>query len=116
MARVLIADDSAVARLALTRRVRAEGLEVVEHESAAAAAAVDPADLDGALLDLELGDGLGTDVAERLRARAASLPVAFFTSTREGEAVARAATMGPVFAKPDELDLAVAWAKALRSP
>src|SRR4051794_14474391 len=35
MSRVLICDDSAVARVSVARRVRAEGLDVVEQESAA---------------------------------------------------------------------------------
>ena len=65
--RVLIADDSAVARVSVARRVRAEGIEVEEQDSAKSACSVDAADLACALLDLELGDGFGTEVAERLR-------------------------------------------------
>src|SRR5438270_12391086 len=75
--RVLIADDSAVARVSVARRVRADGIEVEEQDSAAGASAVDTAELACALLDLELGDGLGTDVAERLRAGQGGLPIAF---------------------------------------
>jgi DNA-binding response OmpR family regulator len=107
--RVLIADDSAVARVSVARRVRADGIEVEEQDSAAGAASVDTADLSCALLDLELGDGLGTDVAVRLREIQDGLPIAFFTGTRTPETVALAATFGPVFAKPDELDHAVDW-------
>jgi DNA-binding response OmpR family regulator len=107
--RVLIADDSAVARVSVARRVRADGLEVEEQDSAAGASSVDTNGLACALLDLELGDGLGTDVAERLREGQGTLPIAFFTSTRTPEIVARAATFGPVFAKPDDLDEAVDW-------
>jgi CheY-like chemotaxis protein len=109
MLRVLLADDSPVARLAVARRMRAAGLDVVEHDSVASASVVDPSVLACALLDLELGDGYGTDVAESLRAQVRDLPVAFFTSATDGEARARAEGMGPVFAKPDELDAAVAW-------
>lgn len=106
---VLIADDSAVARVSVARRVRAAGLDVVEEESAAGASAVDPSSLSCALLDIELGDGDGTDVAERLRATEGKLPIAFFSSTRTPEILARASTFGPVFAKPDELDQAIDW-------
>ena len=106
---VLIADDSAVARVSVARRVRAAGLTVVEEESAAGASRVDPSGLSCALLDLDLGDGNGTDVAERLRRTQGQLPIAFFTSTRTPEVIAKAATFGPVFAKPEELDQAVAW-------
>ena len=109
--RVLIADDSAVARVSVARRVRADGIEVVEHDSAASASAVDSTDLACALLDLDLGDGLGTDVAEQLRAGQGALPIAFFTSTSTPEMLARAMTFGPVFAKPDQLDQAIDWVK-----
>ncbi|MBX3188273.1 MAG: response regulator [Labilithrix sp.] len=109
MALVLIADDSAVARVSVARRVRAAGIEVVEEESAAGASAVDASGLACALLDIELGDGDGTEVAERLRERRETLPIAFFSSTRAPEILARAAAFGPVFAKPDQLDQAVDW-------
>ena len=109
--RVLIADDSAVARVSVARQVRADGIEVEEQDSAAGASSVDTADLACALLDLELGDGLGTDVAERLREGQGGLPIAFFTSTRTPEALARAATFGPVFAKPHQLDQAIDWVR-----
>ncbi|MDB4945327.1 MAG: hypothetical protein JWP97_4861 [Labilithrix sp.] len=112
--RVLIADDSPVARISVARLVRAEGLEVEERESVLDASSVDASELACALLDLELGDGLGTEVAERLRDVASELPIAFFTSEREGGALARARAFGPVFAKPGELDLAVDWIRRNR--
>lgn len=109
--RVLIADDSAVARVSVARRVRADGIEVEEQDSAAGASSVDTSELACALLDLELGDGLGTDVAVRLRAVEHGLPIAFFTSTRTPEVVALAKTFGPVFAKPGDLDQAIDWVR-----
>ncbi len=109
MPKVLIADDSAVARVVLARRLRAQGLDVIEEECARGAASRDPRELACALLDLDLGDGSGADVAERLRAGAATLPIAFFTSTRSGPDVERARAMGPIFKKPEELDAAVDW-------
>ena len=81
MARVLIADDSPVARFSVSQRVRAAGFEVVESDSVASASKVDPSTLACALLDFDLGDGFGVDVAARLRARSGSLPIAFFTSS-----------------------------------
>ena len=107
--RVLVADDSALARLAVARRVRAAGHEVVERDSARAASTVDPETLDCALLDFDLGDGFGVDVAARFRAQDGALPIAFFTSEQKGEVAPRAAAFGPVFAKPDELDAALDW-------
>jgi CheY-like chemotaxis protein len=108
---VLIADDSAVARVSVARRVRAEGIEVVEQDSAAGASSIDTADLACALLDIDLGDGFGTEVAERLREGLDTLPIAFFSSTSTPEVLARAATFGPVFAKPEQLDQAIDWVR-----
>ena len=107
--KVLIADDSAVARVSVARRVRSAGLEVVEQDSAAGACAVEGAELSCALLDFDLGDGNGADVAATLRSTSEALPIAFFTSTRTPEDLARAKVFGPIFAKPDELDAAVDW-------
>jgi CheY-like chemotaxis protein len=107
--RVLIADDSAVARVAVARRVRAAGLEVVERDSCASASTVDASTISCALLDFDLGDGFGVDVAARLRAIHGALPIAFFTSTSRAEVVERASAFGPVFTKPDELDAAIDW-------
>lgn len=107
--RVLIADDSAVSRAAILRRVRAAGREVVERATAADAANVDPGDLACALLDVDLGDGSGTDVAEKLRERNPGLPIAFFSSTLDESAIDRTRSYGQLFVKPDDLDLAVAW-------
>lgn len=112
--RVLIADDSPVARVSVARRVRAEGIEVEERDSAAGASAVDTADLACALLDLELGDGFGTDVAARLRQSQSGLPIAFFTSTRTPEVLALARAFGPVFEKPDGLEQAIDWVRRHR--
>jgi DNA-binding response OmpR family regulator len=107
--RVLVVDDSAVARVMVTRRVRAAGFEVVEHDSYASASSVDARTLACALLDFELGDGLGVDVAAHLRATQSTLPIAFFTSAASEELSRRTASFGPLFAKPHELELAIAW-------
>jgi DNA-binding response OmpR family regulator len=110
--RVLIADDSALVRDILTRRAVHLGFEVVPCDSVLATRTVDAAGLASALLDLDLGDGRGTDVAAQLRAARPGLPIAFFSSgTAEQTAAARA--FGPVFLKPDELDDAIAWLAAL---
>jgi CheY-like chemotaxis protein len=107
--RVLIADDSAVARVTIARRVRAAGLDVVERDSCAGASEVDGSTIACALLDFDLGDGNGVDVATRLRESEGKLPIAFFTSSNEDEVVEQAAAFGPVFTKPDQLDAAIDW-------
>jgi DNA-binding response OmpR family regulator len=109
MARILVADDSALVRAAVVRRVRDAGREVVESDSVKTTDALDTRDLVCALLDLDLGDGWGTEIASRLRASHTELPIAFFTSERGGERVEHAKTFGPVFTKPEEIDLAIAW-------
>jgi CheY-like chemotaxis protein len=110
---VLLADDSPVARLAIARRLRAEGFRVVEGGTVneAIARAESAPGVACALLDLDLGDGDGRRVAERLRVERGDLPIAFFSDVDSDDAAESARTMGPVFAKPHELDAAVTWVK-----
>src|SRR4029077_16468034 len=78
---VLLADDSPVARLAIARRLRAEGFRVLEGASGgeALASAAMGTPVGCALLDLDLGDADGSEVAARLRSTRADLPIAFFS-------------------------------------
>src|SRR5690606_19230481 len=92
MGRVFVADDSPLVRAAVVRRIRDAGRDVVEADSVRAAIAIAASDLACALLDLDLGDGWGTDVAERLRSAAPEMPIAFFTSEQAGDRVERAKT------------------------
>jgi CheY-like chemotaxis protein len=103
---ILVADDSAVALAVVVRKLEAGGRAVVTVSSARAAIAADG--LSCALLDFDLGDGFGTEVATRLRAESPTLPIAFFTSTRSDPRLAGET----VFEKPSELDAAIAWALA----
>ncbi len=112
MPTVLVADDSPVARLTVARRLRAEGFEVIEHGSAAAASGADVTRVACALLDLDLGDGDGADVALALHEKRPELPIAFFSASVALDVLARARAVGPVFTKPDQLDAAVAWVRA----
>lgn len=107
--RVLLVDDSAVARLTVSRQLRAEGVDVVEAPSCAAAKALDVSAVDCALLDYDLGDGFGPEVAAHLRAVRSSLPLAFFSSEAPDAIAAKTAPFGPLFAKPAETDRAIAW-------
>src|SRR5689334_12692368 len=74
MARVLIVDDSAVARIAATKRLGELGVEATALASSQEAIGVAPAAFSAALLDIDLGDGFGTDVAENLRRGSPELP------------------------------------------
>jgi CheY-like chemotaxis protein len=98
-----------VARAATTRLLGERGVVFTVLASSQEACAVDPLRLSAALLDIELGDGLGTELAERLRLAAPALPIAFLTAgTSEGQ-LDRAQRLGPVFAKPAGMREAVAW-------
>lgn len=108
--RVLVVDDSPVVRFSVRKALVSAGLEVVERDCVSSSVDVAPDGLACAVLDLELGDGLGLDVAERLRAERSELPVAFFSSAGDAALLSRARAFGPVFPKPDGLDEAVAWA------
>jgi CheY-like chemotaxis protein len=106
---ILFVDDSAVARVAVKRRLVALGLDVVTFASAAEASAAHGGEFAAALLDIELGDGYGPDLGARLREGAPALPIAFLTAGGPAEILAAAALLGPVFSKTSELDDAVRW-------
>jgi two-component system response regulator RegA len=108
---VYIADDSEVVRATLTRRLTAEGFVVHTGGSAADSRSVTVRAFSCALLDLDLGDGTGVDVAELLRIHQPALPIAFFSGGAPPAVLARARSMGPVFRKPEELDAAIAWVR-----
>ncbi len=106
---MLVVDDSAVARHALTSRLEAKGATIIEADSVATAAAIDVTGVHAAVLDIELGDGDGVSLARVFHARRPALPIAFFTS-EDGSALAlEAAKIGAVFTK-NQADEAVAWA------
>jgi CheY-like chemotaxis protein len=106
--KILVVDDSPVARVTLRKRIEAQGMSVETKESVADCGAVDGRAYDAALLDFDLGDGTGADVAIRLRESSPDIPIAFFTASEDGPAVDSLRALGPVFRKP-ELDLAVDW-------
>ncbi len=109
---VLVADDSAAARHVIVGKMSAAGLQVVEGESAFLDAQLDVGALACALVDLDLGDGDGTQLASALRRKSPALPIAFFTAGAAPDLLARAAVFGPVFSKPVDLDRAVDWVRA----
>ena len=111
-ATVLVADDSPVARYTLTRRLRAEGFAVIEQENATVPAANVVTQLACALLDIDLGRGEdGRELAKGLRAVREGLPIGFFTGSSDPAVVEGAREMGPVFAKPEELERAMEWVR-----
>ncbi len=96
-ARVLVVDDDAGIRRALTRLFARDGLAVscVATGAEAVAAFADGAP-DLVVLDLGLPDLAGTDVCERIRARAdgAETPIIVLTGRSDDDAIARAFDAG----------------------
>jgi CheY-like chemotaxis protein len=113
---VLCVDDSALARAAVLRALRERGIAALALGSAAEAAGVDPRGVAAALLDLELGDGSGVEVAQRLRAAVPGLPVAFLTAGGPVRLLDEAQRLGPVFDKTGGLDGAIRWILGVLSP
>ncbi len=107
---VLVVDDSRVARVAVEALLTRQGLAVTAAGTRAEAETIDPTDLAAALLDLELPDGSGVDVAVRLRTARAELPIAFLTSAPTSALAVQARAFGPVFEKGPGTDAAIAWA------
>jgi CheY-like chemotaxis protein len=112
---VLVVDDSHVARRVLARRLTSEGFQVKEAPSVKDARKVDVTALACAIIDLELADGDGTDLADALLARRTTLPLAFFTTGTSPALVQSARACGPVFVKPDVEPL-LAWVKRTLRP
>ncbi|MGH7295349.1 MAG: response regulator [Polyangiaceae bacterium] len=115
MATVLLVDDSPVVRRTLERRLTREGLTVVADDTAAGAGSRDLEDVACAVIDIELPDGSGCELAAALLRAQPSLRVAFFTAGAADDVLARAKAHGPVFWKP-ELEALVAWVKNAVAP
>jgi DNA-binding NarL/FixJ family response regulator len=108
MPTVLLVDDSPLVLRVLTERLVADGFDVRAEPTAAAARAVDLSALACAIIDIELPDGDGADLAGELLGRRPSLPVSFFTSGASDAVMTHARRHGPVFKKPDVEPL-MAW-------
>jgi CheY-like chemotaxis protein len=105
---IVIADDCPISRLVLARELDKRALPATYVASLAAGRAL-RATVDCALVDLDLGDGSGADLATHLRSQAPGLPIAFFTASTD---TTEAQRHGPVFRKPEQLAEAIAWIAA----
>ncbi|MFO0556052.1 MAG: response regulator [Polyangiaceae bacterium] len=105
-------DDSAVARARVARELTTSGFEIVLAASLREASACDPTRISAAILDIEIGEDSGIDLARTLRSRAPELPIAFMTATSQSDLVDRAAAFGPVFSKVEEVSDVVRWTRA----
>jgi len=94
---LLVEDDRAVAR-GLARLLMARGLSVDVALSCAAARAM-PGRYDLAILDIELPDGLGVDLAQALVLKSKICGLLFYTGATYQPLLRRAAKLGPVVPK-----------------
>lgn len=109
---VLFVDDSPLARAAMKRLLGERGVVVTALGSLREARATNARTFTAALLDLELDDGLGTEVAAELHRASPDLPIAFLTGGGPAAVVEEARRVGPVFSKTAEVEAAVAWVVA----
>jgi DNA-binding response OmpR family regulator len=115
MPTVLLVDDSPVALHALAERMGAAGFETRCASTATGGRLADVEGVACAVIDIDLPDGNGIDVATALRERRPTLPVAFFTSGAAPSLLEGAREHGPVFVKPD-IAAVLAWAEGAAQP
>jgi two-component system response regulator RegA len=96
--RLLVVEDDVTVARALSRTLARRGFAVAIARSCAAARALAQS-FDFAILDLDLPDGNGVDLAHELLAGSRVPGVAFFTGTRDAALLARARRVGTVIEK-----------------
>jgi DNA-binding response OmpR family regulator len=89
---LLVEDDPILAR-AVERCLRARGADVVIAHTCERARSLDGS-FDTAVLDIELPDGSGIDVAKHLLAERKTLAVVFFSGQDDPEVIRRAEQLG----------------------
>jgi DNA-binding response OmpR family regulator len=100
MANLLIVDDDPATARALSRVLRAAGHAVTVAGSCAQARAMDGA-FDCAVLDIDLGDGSGVDLAKELRTRGSVARVVFYSGTMDDGVLERVSDTGPLVVKAE---------------
>jgi DNA-binding response OmpR family regulator len=110
--RVLVVEDYPPLATVLAIGVGRLGYEVVRVGSAQRARAL-AGDWDCAIVDIDLPDGCGVELAEELLTSGRASGVVFYTATRDQERRARAAELGAVVDKAEPLqallDVMTAW-------
>ena len=113
---VLVVDDERLVRWSLAKRLRADGLDVLEAETAAEALSKAEKDPDVVILDYHLPDGDGLSVLQQLRQGDPDLPVIMLTAHKDAETIVAAMKAGAVdyVTKPFEVsDVATRVSRAL---
>ena len=96
--RLLVVEDDVTVARALSRTLARAGSSVATARSCSAALSL-PQSFDFAILDLDLPDGNGVDLARALMTSSRVPGVLFFTSSTDPALLARARRMGSVVAK-----------------
>src|ERR1700746_4101935 len=120
-ATVLVVDDESLIRWTLAERLGADGLTIVEAETAKAALARFGPDVDLVLLDFKLPDSDGLTVLKTMKAKDADVPVILLTAFSSIETAVEAMKQGAdhYSNKPfnlDELSLVVPNGVETRRP
>ncbi len=102
--RLLVVDDYPPLATVIAISLRRLGHEVVRLGSAQRALAAE-GPFDAVVLDVDLPDGSGTELAEHLLSEGRARSVIFFTGTRDAGARERALALGPVVDKIDGVEV-----------
>lgn len=100
-AQLLLVEDDPVLTRAMARALQAIGYQVTTARSVAEARKAGGFDL--AVLDIELGDGSGLELAEELLASGRARSVVFHSATRKPGEQTRAAELGVLVEKSGDL-------------
>ena len=101
--RALIVEDDPVVARSIARRLLREGYTVSLAQTCRAARAAGPG-FHVAILDLDLPDGSGADLADELFRRGTVRGVVFYTGSLDGSQRTRASLFGLVVDKASNLD------------
>lgn len=126
MGRLLVVEDYPPLATVIAISLRRLGHEVVRLGSVQRAVMAE-GPFDAAVLDIDLPDGSGCDLAEYLLTEGRARSVVFFSASRDAEARQRALALGPVVDKvdgiealagvvADELEASVELARAVGVP
>jgi DNA-binding response OmpR family regulator len=107
MRRLLHVENDPLVARAVKRLLRINGYEVGSILSYEEGCAVSGR-FDVAVMDVDLGDGDGVDLAARLLAQDLVTHVVFFTARTDADTAARAEVFGPVVSKTAGVDLLLA--------
>ena len=110
--RLLVVEDDVTVARALSRTLARAGFSVACARSCAAARALSQS-FDFAILDLDLPDGNGVELARSLMTAGKVPTVLFFTSCTDRALLARAARMGSIIMKASGSSPVLAWLAAV---